>query len=94
MSALEISGYDADRVDGWFGGSPPRVYPKDGKIWSCINPFAQRLSTNGRAFLGYLMGDVFAIETSGMYQCDIQLLMLNGNRIWVSQEWTWSLNRR
>lgn len=37
-------GYDADRVDGWFVGSPPRVYEKDGKIWSCINPFAQYLA--------------------------------------------------
>ena len=38
-------GYEADRVDGWFSSSPPRVYEKDGRIWSCINPLAQHLGS-------------------------------------------------
>lgn len=37
-------GYDAERVDGWYTSSPPRVYERAGRMWSCINPFAQCLS--------------------------------------------------
>ena len=38
------SGYDAERVDGWYTSSPPRVYERAGRMWSCINPFAQCLN--------------------------------------------------
>ncbi|CAK9052124.1 unnamed protein product [Durusdinium trenchii] len=37
-------GYDPERVDGWYASSPPRVYKKNGAVWSCINPFAQYLA--------------------------------------------------
>jgi len=37
-------GYDAERVDGWYTSSPPRVYERAGRMWSCINPFAQYLA--------------------------------------------------
>ena len=89
--APEISGYDADRVESWFVGSPPRVYEKDGKIWSCINPFAQllRFKTAAHVFRaqsrdgvegwwgdGYLTVHIWP-HILGDVSGDIQLLLWN-----------------
>ena len=86
----------ATMLTGWMAGL---VAPLHGSIRKmeesgAVSILSPSAPARMGGLMGYLMGDVFAIETWGMYQCDIQLLMLNGNRIWVSQEWTWSLNRR